>query len=381
MIKMKLQKIITVLFIYVFCISCIQSQETNGGHTEGIYPLLQTDLVELNLKGKVKSIRAVFNYNFNDTLTANQQLNFKLRNDILFTHISYADVNENGFFVKTAALIDSVNAPMLDTVLDHRVTIYHTLPDIEEKSQRRIDIQFLFPLLNPNPVQRNRKFFIPSEPDSSHNKYILEYIYKYNDYGYPVEEIQYSGLDENGDGILNDDEKKSLEETVTFVYDGQNRIVSKHYTFNREGIGNLRLGSTAFLEEFDFSIDRAAHYEYAYDDQDRIQEISFFIDNRLYKKDSFTYHDEGWVSQREMFIPGRSFYPGVRWRIIQEFNEHGDIIKARSYDRNEVLHNERFYEYVYDQQNNWVKCYIHLENEITDPPTAVGERIIEYYED
>lgn len=378
---MKLQKIITVLFIYVFCISCIQSQETNAGHTEGIYPLLQTDLERYNLKGKVKSIRTVFNYNFNDTLTANQQLNLRLRNDLLFTYINYAEVNENGFFVKIAALIDSLNAPILDTVLDHRVTIYHTLPDFEEKSKLHIDRQFLFPVLNPHPVQRNRKTFIPAwTRDDWHDKYIDEYIYIYNDYGYPVEERQYGGQDENGDGILNNDDDKWVEETVTFVYDGQNRIISKHYKFNKEGI-KLRLGVTEFVEEFDIPIDRKAHYEYAYDEKDRINEISFFVNNQLYKKETYTYHDEGWVSQREMFIPGRSFFPGVRWRIIQEFNEHGDIIKARSYDRNETLHNERFYEYEYDEHNNWIKCYLHLENEITDPPTAIGERIIEYYEE
>jgi hypothetical protein len=377
------KKIITLLIVYTVCISCTQSQETKTSSKDGDYPLLITDLEKNNLKGKIKTFWSFYKYNYSDTLSELEVLNKIAYNDHVLIGIlnGYAEIDKNGFFTKRAGLNDSINDPIIDTLRRRgNVTKYIPLDDTREKSHYYIDKKFTYPILNPHPIRRNLKFYQPSIPNSSMAKVIWEYIYKFNDAGYPIEEKYYSGDDDNEDGILDESEEKILNETFIFTYDEQNRIVSKHWSFNKEGVRGTTSMDTSFMEEFNVPVSKSAHYEYTYDDKDRINEISFFVDNRLYKKETYTYHDKGWVSQREMFIPGPSFLLGVRWRIIQEFNEYGDIVKARSYDRNETLHNERFYVYEYDEQNNWVKCYIHLENEITDPPTAVAERIFEYYE-
>ena len=378
---------IKILVLFVILSSCKRYQNTipsNPVKEKGTYPLLITDLEKNNLKGKIKTIRSFYKYNFSDTLSELEVLNKIAYSDhVLIGYFKgYAEIDKNGFFTKRAGLNDSINDPIIDTLRRRgNVTKYIPLDDIREKSQYYIDKKFTYPILNPHPIRRNLKFYQPSIPNSSMAKVIWEYIYTFNDAGYPIKEKYYSGDDDNEDGILDESEEKILNETFVFTYDEQNRIVSKHWNFNKEGVRGITSMDTSFMEEFNVPVSKSAHYEYTYDEKDRINKISFFVDNQLYQKETYTFQYEGWVSQREKFIPGPSFLPGVRWRIIQEFNEYGDIVKARSYDRNETLYNERFYEYEYDEYNNWIKCLIHLENEITDPPTAVAERILEYYEE
>src|SRR5690554_3477350 len=176
---------ILLLSIIVLFTSCAKSQEVKEYNDEKKYPLIFSELDELNLKGRVKEVAGYIKYNNIDKDKEN--FNQGLRHYDIQTP-RYTIYNKWGGGIRSALefYVDTLKLTVTDT-LELRIEDYL---DEEEKLSKYIDRKFKYPVLNPHPVISNSRAYNVRQilrDDYWFYEAVYEFDYIYNNDGYPLE--------------------------------------------------------------------------------------------------------------------------------------------------------------------------------------------------
>gem|GEM_PF-5605107 len=373
----------SLILLLVSCAKLQEVKEVKGVKehpNEKKYPLLESVVSgSYGLKGKVKEVGGYIKYNNEESDKKNSYEGLR-HYDIQSPY--FRIFNEWGGSVRSALKfdVDTLTLTVKDTLKYRKVDYL----DGKEKSARYIDKKFEYPILNPHPIYSNYRVYNDNQilkNDYWFYEYVLEFHYTYNEDGYPLEEKYYRLFDKNRNGKYDKGEERELMTTTVFNYDNNNKILSKEIRY-KDGNTPSDQFDTFHVEEFDIDNTSVARYEYRYDDEDRMTEVSLYVNKSPLKKIKYTYHPEGWVKKREIdaYVAGSMFHEDG-WKFVVEFDENADFTKGWTYNSKGELLSKRRYEYKeFDSHNNWLKCDLYTNND-ESRPAVIYKRRIEYFED
>ena len=372
--------------IILFLVSCAKLQEVKEVKevkehpNEKKYPLLESVVSgSYGIKGKVKEVGGYIKYNNEESDKKNSSEGLR-HYDIQSPY--YGEYTEWGGHI-TSVLKFYVDT-LTFTVTDTLQKIKYDYLDEEEKISKKIDRKFEFPVQNPHFIYCNSRMYTLTQiakEDYWFYETVTEYQYTYNEDGYPLREEKYRVRDKNRNGKYDKGEERELKTTTVFNYDNNNKILSKEIRY-KDGNAPSDQFDTFRVEEFEINNTSVARYEYRYDDEDRMTEVSLYVNKSPLKKIKYTYHPEGWVKKREIdaYVAGSMFHEDG-WKFVVEFDENADFTKGWTYNSKGELLSERRYEYKeFDSHNNWLKCDLYTNND-ESRPAVVYKRRIEYFED
>ncbi|MCH2215925.1 MAG: hypothetical protein MK086_12205, partial [Flavobacteriales bacterium] len=124
--------------------------------------------------------------------------------------------------------------------------------------------------------------------------------------------------------------------------------------------------------------------EFEYDELNRLVKATIFRNESVKWKEEYYYKDSlDWPYEVDRYYnvsPDNKRYFSKYKRTW--YNEFGDPIKSENYKSIDMIRvRTRFYEYIYDDQNNWIQCDMYLEGDVekTEEPTITHYRKIKYY--
>jgi hypothetical protein len=162
-------------------------------------------------------------------------------------------------------------------------------------------------------------------------------------------------LDENGCPVI---EFEYMSDGILYKY--------KRYLYdnNKKLIEEISYNSSGILE---------AKYNIVYDkDGFMIEENTYIPDNLLLTTTNKKYFNKGKTIETKMFTPANK----NPIRIIEQYNEKGNLNKKLKYGPDGILSNNISYQYEYDKVGNWIKR-ITFVNTL---PSHVKEREIIYFD-
>jgi len=360
---------------YLLLILLIQFTVVGNGQTKLQSALLidkQSREHGLNLKDSVKAVRFFYTY-FKKDLPEYERSLLYLKNDIR-TPFYYA-FNQRGLV--TAYLLflkDSINQPIDKNKLSRYKYYYR---DVELKKDYKLRRQIY--LSYGNFVKLDKVLLAKTEYDE--NLYRgFEYTAQNNKL---IEEKEFVNFTIYGDTLNGEVALGDLMQTKKYFYDDRGNLVKQQFSpGNKEEPGTLTIMDTETPYCDDTRID------YSYDSKDRLTKVVLTSCGKVVESEEYTYHSvKGYISTLRRYIqnPTYSRYPTNN--MVAQYNEYGDIVEMHMIVKNdtkppktkiklEPVH--RYYEYEYDNHNNWIKCKLYLMG-TKEEPTAIAERIIEYY--
>ena len=193
-------------------------------------------------------------------------------------------------------------------------------------------------------------------------------------------EIKYRKWNFDLDDII---DKEVVEYTVNYKYNSKNQLVSKEYVFIKDTYDAVR-------NTLDRNISLSTHYspveDYTYDEAGNLTSVYLYgmksKEFIVYSADYFYNKNNELVKLRRRKSHSQSF-AFSEYRITHDFyyNKNGEITKINTYEADEkTIHATFLFEYKkHDKYNNWLQCNMYLDGIKTETPTAITERIIEYY--
>jgi YD repeat-containing protein len=302
----------------------------------------QNDATDLNLNGKVKSIK-VTSYETIDSFgeiskVSESKIYNSNENDIQYSYISF---NENGMI--TESLYYTIG--MRDEAEIRNFIKYN---EYGLKSEVREFVTFGVSDVKTENITtfsyNDKKRLIEKKTVNA------VYTYKYDENGNKIEEKKFYKNSESND---------NFEELISFKYDDSGNVIEEnHQSFN--SLMNLNIKNcTLFrydknknlLEEKYYSISSSGEMTfnniviYNYDNNNNlVEKTEKGANGNLISKNTFKYNEIGLVVEEI------------------EINSYGDNYKQN-------------FKYEFDKENNWIKKTIF----INDKPSALHERKIEYY--
>jgi len=132
---------------------------------------------------------------------------------------------------------------------------------------------------------------------------------------------------------------------------------------------------------------------YDYDDSNRITKITLSNScEGIVFQESYTYHPQkGYVTLASTIF--NSYHSYSSSRMTSHYNEHGDITEINFIAKQVpglppkktplMIGNtpmNHYYDYDYDKHGNWIRCRYYLDGIKDGEPSAISERVIEYFD-
>ena len=348
--------------------------------------LVQTDWERYNLKGKVQELKTTYERFYADTLPTNVIGRYEFfRNDFDYMErlpTGYYLFTNEGFFVKNNRRYQ--DSLFLFSVLNAKNDTYtymyvYDTTDLKEKQKIKGRYKYLYPIYDPYDVKINNKWIQKKQIQDSILYFNDIYEYTINNNGLVSEEKYYMGSREGY--------KDFHHRRKAYHHDDKNRVVAVDLFFREEpGVPPLPFDFTHidYFGMLYIPVQNKIRYEYDYDDNDRITEVRFRLDDAVIWSETYRYNRSSRKpSELDRFIvSARTSGVFISDNATEWYNEHADIVKVEYYDNRskEVIHT-RFYDYEYDEHNNWIVCRMYLEGAParTENPTRIAYRTITYY--
>jgi len=178
-------------------------------------------------------------------------------------------------------------------------------------------------------------------------------------------------------------QESDLSQTIAFVYNTKGNLSSQRFFPGDEeepGMLNIMGTETSYCDD--------TRIDYSYDSKDRLTKVVLTSCGKVVESEEYTYHPvKVYITTLKRYIQNATYSRYPTNDMVAQYNEYGDIVEMHMIVKNdtkppktkiklEPVH--RYYEYEYDKHNNWIKCKLYLMG-TKDEPTAIAERIIEYY--
>lgn len=353
------------------------------GQNNELKPLLQTDWALNNLKGKVKSVKVKIERHYDtEELSDAKQAEYDFYNYFVLKGLplGYWKFDKLGF-------LKYKNVRFKDKGWDHlavqvrnnqRYKYSSDRADYAIKKDWKGPYTFDYPVYNPYAVYLNYSSLFLSTNKKSREAQNRIYTYRFN-----------------SDSLIN------TELFITHIVDS---IINhrKQYRINSEGLitSQSYIFSEGFEEKWDLiktvaitgrnsegmdvrAVDNIES-KFEYDDLKRLTKATIYRNESVKWEEKYFYKNSlEWPYQVDRFYnvsPENKRYFSKYKRTW--YNEFGDPIKSENYKSIDMTRvRTRFYEYIYDDQNNWIQCDMYLEGEVekTEEPTITHYRKIKYY--
>lgn len=193
-----------------------------------------------------------------------------------------------------------------------------------------------------------------------------KYIYYYNHLKQlvKVDKIDPSGI-ELGKSLIRYNEKGLIIESITFC-DSETIDYKSTYLYDSDSVLISEIYSSQNRENL------TTHYEYLPASHERIL-IHADMDGSITGKTIESYNDAGnMIASRDYDKNGN-----LTRKITDEYDKHGNIVMTiiTHYTRNSIEEIIHSYEYWYDSQNNWIKNHHYINHVLM----SFSEREIVYY--
>ncbi|WP_306350754.1 hypothetical protein [Flavobacterium sp. '19STA2R22 D10 B1'] len=338
------------------------------------YSGIHTSLRAFNLHGKVESVRFFYNYK-KEGYSKYEILLLKAKNDV--ASVGYRRFDEYGMMeVYLYDLKDSITQ-----AINYKATTSYVYNEKDriEKEKYRIKQAVPFPAYNNIAIKLNEKIWdrgTGSEIDPNLVQNV--YSYTFDDKNRIIEEIQNQPLD---DYEVTPPPAVYIHTRTHYTYDQKGNLISQEINAG-ENQKNTILG-TYYEHYLDTPYNSDIKRNYKYDSQNRLIQITYLINGKKEFEEKYTYDSkENYINQVERYImEGGNYRAFPAEQMIGKYNRYGDITEQVFTTpglRNKPAIN-RYYEYEYDAQHNWITCKLYLEGHKNDP-TLIATRIIKYYE-
>ena len=379
-------KIVTAFIITVLMVQSCNAQSVKKDipvirDSTGIYKEAQ----EYGLKGTVKSIKSMlYKGNGKDKIVLYKYLYGINCAKAIF---SYSEFNNNGnrtLFDTKFSFLDSITAPIKDKYIDY---YYYYEKDISKKARYKPLIYVPYPAYNPFLIHLNQYESEGNPWDGNANtivkdkfsRYIYIYIYIYNEKNRIKQEVEY--LYPFNDKVFKEEkiDKYYIYTRTIYEYDNNDRLVSQKI-IARENDRDPMFSNFG-IHNMDLSIFDDFRRTFQYDEENRLKNVSLYVNNKLAFSETYEYAREGYISEVKRFIISKltnGWFPGDN--VIEKYDENGNITETQILSENgKEIVKTRYYEYTLDAHKNWVECRMYLEGR-TQEPTLTARRIIEYYD-
>lgn len=216
--------------------------------------------------------------------------------------------------------------------------------------------------------------------DSSFKELLYIYKYTFDTHKKILTEIKY----QKWNFIFNDRiiDREEVEYTVNYKYNAKGQLVTKEYVFIKDkGVSENTLDHDISLYTYYSPVE-----DYTYDEAGNLTSVyTYGMKSRefvIYSADYFYNKNNELVKLRRRKSDSQSF-AFSEYRVTHDFyyNKNGEITKINTYEADEkTIHATFLFEYKkHDKYNNWLQCNMYLDGIKTETPTAITERIIEYY--
>ncbi|WP_306350756.1 hypothetical protein [Flavobacterium sp. '19STA2R22 D10 B1'] len=338
------------------------------------YSGIHTSLRVYNLHGKVESVRFFYTY-IKEGYSNAEILRLRAKNDI--ASVGYKQFDQYGMEILFLyRLYDSLSQP----INYKRTTSYvYNEKDRIEKEKYRIKQAVPFPAYNNIGIKLNEKIWdrgTGSEIDPNLVQNV--YSYTFDDKNRIIEEIQNQPLD---DYEVTPPPAVYIHTRTHYTYDQKGNLISQEINAG-ENQKNTILG-TYYEHYLDIPYNSDLKRNYKYDSQNRLIQITYVVNDKKKFEEIYTYDSkENYINQVERYVSNGGTYRNFpAEQMIGKYNRYGDITEQVFTTpglRNKPAIN-RYYEYEYDAQHNWITCKLYLEGHKNDP-TLIATRIIKYYE-
>lgn len=377
-----MKKILIINFI-ILSISCFSQSPKNSSHK-----ILKTDLTDENLKGTVKSYHLTVKYL--DLRNKNNNGN-RIATPKGYDENVFVEFNKSGLM--TSSLLGVYNDSLELEPMESKDLIEYKYNEFDLIYKSKLTSQYDYP---PTLSQQFNHIF----PDRSD-------YYKYDD------DPESSSVVKNVYGLNFDENKNSINDMVFFrhIYYGskseanekepltnQNIQNKWHYDYNSAGL----LKKINITKESDLDViikyfryqlkTNNTEITFEYDKQNRLIKYSVFSVAKDKKEEVgsvvYSYNPKyGFVESETIYqkYPDEYYLSNVHYRT---YNKQGDLIanllqvepKYEQLVRKKQLYLDKYYEYNYDENDNWIECKIRVNNP-TSEISAIMERKIQYFKD
>jgi hypothetical protein len=347
---------------------------------DSLQSLLKTDLDIFNLKGSVKEIKVTFERFFSDTLPDEIKGEYDVDNYFALRHFPLGlwQFNESGFLSFKAERFEDYGSSLLRVIGDNRSLIEYSNENAQIDIRKEIKgkYRFDFPVYDPYAVLADK--YGDRFESIIDTELIYDYVFR-DSTTQIVEETNWAG-------------ESIIMQSRKYFYNDRDQIVKQVVELlpqRDDAHKSLSMGSS--LREGLYSHGGIVvsslsdvYYTFSYDNSDRIDTVSIFVNEKLEWQESYFYSDSSKTPDRvDRFYSSHEREPYYYSMHKSEwYNEFGDPIKSENYNDNKKLIRTRYYDYVYDDQNNWIQCDMYLEGGVdkTLKPTLIMYREITYYD-
>lgn len=381
--KMKMKKIL-ILNCLILSISCFSQSPKNNRHK-----ILKTDLTDENLKGPVKSYHLTAKYldPQNKNNSANRIATPKGGSG------EKVFVEYNKFGLMTSSLMGVFNDSLELEPMDSKYLTEYKYNEFDLIYKSKITTAHNYPPM------LSQQFYHNFPNRSDYHKYnpelpsVVKEIYgmNYDENKNCITDVVFYRAIYHGNKLETNDEE---------VINDQNIQNKWHYDYN--SVGLLKKINITKLGYLDVIIKYFRHQiktnnseiNFDYDKQNRLIKYSVFsvakdkkeeIGSVVYSYDA----KDGFVESETIYqkYPDEYYLSNVHYHIL-EYNKQGDLIakllqvepKDEQLVRKKQLFLDKYYEYNYDENGNWIKCKIRVNNP-TSEISAIMERKIEYFQE
>lgn len=372
-------KKILILNYLILSISFSQSPESNS------HKILKTDLIDENLKGPVKSYNLTVKYLDlrNKNNNGNRIATPKGNDENVF-------VEYNKYGLMTSSLLGVYNDSLILEPMESKYLIEYKYNEFDLIYKSKFSTPHDYP-----PILTQQFYCIFPNRSDYHNfdpKYptVIKEVYAMNydeDKNTLTDVVFFREIHHNNNLKANDKE-------VTNDKNIQNKW---HYEYNSLGllkkinIDRINLG---FIMKYLKNQIKFYKLEIAfeYDKQNRLIKYSIFDIDKKEEIGSVVYSYNpkyGYVESETIYqkYSGEYYLSNVHYRTLK-YNKQGDLIanllqvepKDEQLVRIKQLYLDKFYEYSYDKNDNWIECKIRVNNPSSEV-SAIMERKIEYFKE
>ena len=377
-------KIVTAFIITVLMVQSCNAQSVKKDipvirDSTGIYAEAQ----DYGLIGNVKLIKAMLykGSGKEKTFSYLYHCDVPLANTI----DAYSEFNKRGntiLYDSKFEYLDSITAPIKNKNIEY---YYYYHKDINRKAKYKPLIYVPYPAYNPFLIHLNQYESEGNAWDGNINTIIKDkfyqyiYIYIYDNKKRVNQEVEYQHP--FSDKVFQEEkiDKYYIYTRTIYEYDNNDRLVSQKI-IARENDRDPMFSDFG-IHNMDLSIFDDFRRTFQYDEENRLKNVSLYVNNKLAFSETYEYAREGYISEVKRFIISKltnGWFPGDN--VIEKYDENGNITETQILSENgKEIVKTRYYEYTLDAHKNWVECRMYLEGR-TQEPTLTARRIIEYYD-
>jgi hypothetical protein len=353
------------------------------GQNNELKPLLQTDWALNNLKGKVKSVKVKIERHYDtEILPDAKQSEYDFKNYFVNRGLpaGYWKFDKLGFLTYTIARFKDNGWDHLAVQIRNNIRYKYDADkaDYEVKKHWKGAYSFRFPVYNPYAVYLNYQSLYLSSNKKSREPHNIIYSYQFNSDSLITTEIL---INQITDSIIN--RRKQNQINPAGIVTSQSYVFSEGMEEKWDVISSISITGRD-SEIMDVRAVDNIKSEFEYDELNRLVKATIFRNGSVKWKEEYYYKDSlDWPYEVDRYYnvsPDNKRYFSKYKRTW--YNEFGDPIKSENYKSIDMIRvRTRFYEYIYDDQNNWIQCDMYLEGDVekTEEPTITHYRKIKYY--